>query len=896
MTPVRQTPPQRSNASRLFGYDLFISFALGVPPRGTLSYASDLARRLRERDFTVFFSEDEAAPGDRLDSTLRTALLRSKALVVIANRGMLTDPRWVRVEVEEFTRRHSDRPVILISVGGAIQDPSLAAANEWLHFADRIWLDEPDQAVATGIASDALVNRLATVPIRSRSNLRWRWVLRATGAVLVTLAITAAGAAWIANRQANLARAAERDALRRLYIAQMNRAYHAWEENNPALTTELLRSIVPADGREDLRSFDWYYLWRTLHGDLATITEPDQIGAVVISPDAKRVAVSTTTGGVRLYDADGTSRLELPAGSGRNPIEHFAFTPTGTLVGFGNEGLRTWTLSNPSPPPAEIPLDTSWSGPRVMSKDGATIAFVDRSGALVVRSTDRDVTHLAVQPQPSSLHALALAPDGARLAAGTGTGEILIGERDGAWRLSTVGTEAGSFDAMTFSPDGRYLAIGLQRGEVKIWDVASRRATHTLSLGDSTMAIRALDVSGDGQVVAAGAGDPFDYNSGKPGLVAVWHIDVNRPHIYRGHMNAVTSVSLATGGRTLVSGSADRTVKVWDADTDQDVLTMMKQEHTRIFAVALSEDGTRVVTGSEGPSTGTPGDVDLWDVPAQKPLRTLRAHSSDVEAVLIQPDGTIVSGSSDGTVILWDAAAGVARSVLKTDPTFPIYAIAVNPVRHMLAAGGGPFNGGGRIQLWDLRTLQPITSAGGLTEPVRAIGFLRTGNWLAVGAGSENPTSSRTLELFSVPAMVDSGAFRDFSVAVRSLAFSPSGDMLAVGWSDRDKTGDISVWDLDPVRERGRLRGHLNMVMSLAFSADGRTLVSSSGAGVTHTAGEIRIWDVASMQERATLARLPRPIWQIALSADGRTLAGVTGDQSVSIWRAAAPADSGTRR
>src|SRR5688572_6026705 len=79
--------PRRSFATWLFGYDLFISFSLGPPPRGTHSYASDLARRLRERDFAVFFSEDEAPPGEQLDGTLRKALHRSKALVVVANRG-----------------------------------------------------------------------------------------------------------------------------------------------------------------------------------------------------------------------------------------------------------------------------------------------------------------------------------------------------------------------------------------------------------------------------------------------------------------------------------------------------------------------------------------------------------------------------------------------------------------------------------------------------------------------------------------------------------------------------------------------------------------------------------------------------------------------------------------
>lgn len=89
MAPSPTRAPRRSQAARLFGYDLFISFALGPLPRGTQSYASDLARRLRERDFSVFFSEDEAPPGAPLTNTLRAALHRSQVLVVVANRGTL---------------------------------------------------------------------------------------------------------------------------------------------------------------------------------------------------------------------------------------------------------------------------------------------------------------------------------------------------------------------------------------------------------------------------------------------------------------------------------------------------------------------------------------------------------------------------------------------------------------------------------------------------------------------------------------------------------------------------------------------------------------------------------------------------------------------------------------
>ena len=183
-------PPKRNFAARLFGYDVFISFALGPAPRGSLSYASDLARRLRERDFSVFFSEDEAPPGEHLDSTLLKALHGSRLLVVIANRGTLEQPRWVRKEVEEFRRRHPGRPIIPISIGGALQDPALAAAaQEWLAFQDKIWLDESNEAASDGIASKAVLERLATAPTRVRANVWWRWLVRGVMAVLATLAV-----------------------------------------------------------------------------------------------------------------------------------------------------------------------------------------------------------------------------------------------------------------------------------------------------------------------------------------------------------------------------------------------------------------------------------------------------------------------------------------------------------------------------------------------------------------------------------------------------------------------------------------------------------------------------------------------------------------------------------
>src|SRR5215831_3596750 len=121
------------NAPLLFGYDFFISFTLGPSPRGTQSYASDLARRLRERDYTVFFSEDEAPPGAALDATLKRALHRARVLVVIVNDAALTDSRCIPEEVKVFRTRHPKRPVIPVNVGYTVERLG-GGVESWLNY------------------------------------------------------------------------------------------------------------------------------------------------------------------------------------------------------------------------------------------------------------------------------------------------------------------------------------------------------------------------------------------------------------------------------------------------------------------------------------------------------------------------------------------------------------------------------------------------------------------------------------------------------------------------------------------------------------------------------------------------------------------------------------------
>ena len=206
-----ESPPgttRRIHRPHIFGYDFFVSFKLGPPPMGAQSYASDLARRLRERDYTVFFSEEEAPPGEKLDDTLVRALRRSSVLVVVVNEGALIQSRWVRKEVEEFRRLHPRRPVIPIVVDNALARFGASSdASKWLDHEARIWLDETPEALQQGMASAAVLGRLEVSRRFIRSNTWFRFVVAAIIILLVGLALWAAYEAWTANRRSREATA-----------------------------------------------------------------------------------------------------------------------------------------------------------------------------------------------------------------------------------------------------------------------------------------------------------------------------------------------------------------------------------------------------------------------------------------------------------------------------------------------------------------------------------------------------------------------------------------------------------------------------------------------------------------------------------------------------------------
>ncbi|KAK0708483.1 WD40-repeat-containing domain protein [Lasiosphaeris hirsuta] len=298
----------------------------------------------------------------------------------------------------------------------------------------------------------------------------------------------------------------------------------------------------------------------------------------------------------------------------------------------------------------------------------------------------------------------------------------------------------------------------------------------------------------------------------KSNNTAMWQLQ----QTLNGHGRSVWSVAFSHDSKLLASGSADRTIRLWDTATWQ-LQQTLNGHGSSVYSVAFSHDSKLLASGSVDRT------IRLWDTATWQLQQTLNGHGSSVGSVAFSHDSKLLaSGSADRTIRLWDTATWQLQQTLNGHGS-PVGSVAFSHDSKLLVSGSDD----NTIRLWDTATWQLQQTLNGHGSPVGSVAFSHDSKLLVSGS------DDNTIRLWDTATWQLQQTLNGHGSSVGSVAFSHDSKLLASGSADNT----IRLWDTATWQLQQTLNGHGSSVGSVAFSHDSKLLASGS---VDRT---IRLWD-----------------------------------------------------
>ncbi|MDE0636005.1 MAG: T9SS type A sorting domain-containing protein [Candidatus Poribacteria bacterium] len=450
------------------------------------------------------------------------------------------------------------------------------------------------------------------------------------------------------------------------------------------------------------------HIWNAATGAYQTSLMPytGSLSSITFSPDGKTLASSSFNNRkVVFWDVDtwepkGT--LNLHSGS------YVTFSPDGkSLITKGSWGrLYLWDIASGTLK-TELTGHVSRVSSVAFSPDGNTLASCS-SDQLYLWDWRSGEQKMSISGHTKSIYAIAFSPDNGILATGS-RGEINL------WDVATGTHKTELFDddwshnfSLTFSPDSRILAseIGWR---IRLWDITTEIHQATIN------GYRGSSASGSGvSSMAFSPNGKYFASASSYSTILLWYSGRIFKSELDGHTDSVNSVDFSYHSRTLASGSDDHTVRLWDVITDT-LIDTFKGHTDEVHSVKFSPDASILASGSKD------GTIILWDVGTGELLTSLTGHPEGVNNVAFSVDGKTLASSGwwyDNTVYLWDVATGQRKDVLYGH-TGSVYDIAFSPDGKTLASGSTD----GTVLLWNF-TSETSDGTSKLAEDVNDDGIV----------------------------------------------------------------------------------------------------------------------------------------------------------------------------
>ncbi|KIK60487.1 hypothetical protein GYMLUDRAFT_609660 [Collybiopsis luxurians FD-317 M1] len=600
---------------------------------------------------------------------------------------------------------------------------------------------------------------------------------------------------------------------------------------------------------------------------VTSIWAQSEVQSIAYSPDGSKIVSGARDGAVKIWDITTGAQIGNTLHGHRNWVTTVAFSPNGTRVVSGSRD-RTVSIWDTA---TGIQLGHSLQGHRdwvisvVYSCDGTRILSGSTDGTVRIwdANTGVQLGNSVLGREHSLVASIAFSSDRTK---------VVSGSKHGAMTILNIITCTQDYlrghkdwvTSVAFSPDGTKIVSGSQDKMVKLWDATTGVQLRNFLWQGHEDWITSVAFSPDGTRIASSSNDK---------TVKIWEIKLTGAMLnntLQGHEDWITSLAFSPDGTKIVSGSNDKSVRMWDATRAWFQGASLPGHESSVTSVVFFPHGTNIVSGSQD------GTVRTWDTTTDAQLSNFlpQNHGDVVCSVAISPMGTkIVSGTRNGTLRILDAITGTQLTHSIHGHAHRVTSLAFSPDGKIFISGAWEAT----VRMWDISTGAQVGNPLDSSELVYSVAFFPDG--IRIMSGTTWGVGGVRLEVWNAISSTPIGPPVHYNVRdVTCVAYSPLGSgRFASGSSD----STVSIWGATKPGYNvllGKLSGHRDRITSLAFSPDGRRIVSGSYDRT------VRIWDYFTGVQLNCLQGHEDIVYSVAFSSDGSRVVSGSEDTTVRVW------------